>query len=107
MAPYIMIFSHAKAEKLSFVHRRRRGQIYRQIAWKWRAAMAYLSYPALIKYQPRPASLLARLRRLLRLWRRRIRDREALARLDERELRDIGMTRAALYDELRKPFWRA
>ena len=69
--------------------------------------MADLTYPALIKYQSPSPSLVTRLRRLVQLWGRRIRDRKELAHLDERELRDIGMTRAALYDELRKPFWRA
>jgi uncharacterized protein YjiS (DUF1127 family) len=43
----------------------------------------------------------------LGLWRRRLREREQLARLSERELRDIGVARGALFDELRKPFWRA
>jgi uncharacterized protein YjiS (DUF1127 family) len=69
--------------------------------------MAYLTYPALIKYQPSSPPVLSRLGGVLRLWLRRMRDREALSRFDERELRDIGMTPAALYDELRKPFWRA
>ena len=42
----------------------------------------------------------------LSLWRRRVHEREQLARLSEHDLRDIGVARGTLYDELRKPFWR-
>jgi uncharacterized protein YjiS (DUF1127 family) len=30
-----------------------------------------------------------------------------LARLDERELQDIGVTQSVVWAECRKPFWRA
>jgi uncharacterized protein YjiS (DUF1127 family) len=40
-------------------------------------------------------------------WRERARQRRALRRLDERLLRDIGVTRAAAEREARAPFWRA
>jgi uncharacterized protein YjiS (DUF1127 family) len=40
-------------------------------------------------------------------WRRRRRELDELARLGERELRDIGVTPAEVAAELRKPFWRA
>jgi uncharacterized protein YjiS (DUF1127 family) len=43
---------------------------------------------------------------LLREWRRRVRSRAELARLDERMLRDIGVTRAEIWFETSKPFWR-
>ena len=39
-------------------------------------------------------------------WRERARQRHALARLDDRMLRDIGLSRADVYREYRKPFWR-
>jgi uncharacterized protein YjiS (DUF1127 family) len=42
----------------------------------------------------------------LRLWRRRRRDRRELARLDERTLKDLGLTRADAEFLLNKPFWR-
>jgi uncharacterized protein YjiS (DUF1127 family) len=43
---------------------------------------------------------------LLNVWRQRMRDRSELARLDQRSLRDLGLTpHDALY-EVRKPFWR-
>jgi uncharacterized protein YjiS (DUF1127 family) len=44
---------------------------------------------------------------VLRLWRRRIRDREDLAAMSERDLRDVRLSRADVVAELRKPFWRA
>ena len=43
---------------------------------------------------------------LLREWRRRARSRAELATLDERMLRDIGVTRAEIWHETNKPFWR-
>jgi uncharacterized protein YjiS (DUF1127 family) len=39
-------------------------------------------------------------------WRHRQRELGELARLGERELRDIGVTPAEVAAELRKPFWR-
>ena len=43
---------------------------------------------------------------LLHEWRRRRRGRAELARLDERMLRDIGITPADAWGEINKPFWR-
>lgn len=40
-------------------------------------------------------------------WRRRIRERRELLRLDERTIRDLGTTRQAVEFEANKPFWRA
>ena len=40
-------------------------------------------------------------------WAGRIRDAEELAKLDDRELHDIGLTRAEARIMLDKPFWRA
>ena len=42
----------------------------------------------------------------LREWRRRRNGRLELARLDERMLRDIGLTRVDAEYEINKPFWR-
>jgi uncharacterized protein YjiS (DUF1127 family) len=39
-------------------------------------------------------------------WRRRKNSRLELARLDERMLRDIGLTRIDVDYEINKPFWR-
>jgi uncharacterized protein YjiS (DUF1127 family) len=43
---------------------------------------------------------------MLREWRRRARSRAELAMLDERMLRDIGVSRADIWREVNKPFWR-
>jgi len=43
---------------------------------------------------------------ILREWRRRARDRSQLAQLDDRMLRDIGLTRADAEFLSNKPFWR-
>jgi uncharacterized protein YjiS (DUF1127 family) len=40
------------------------------------------------------------------LWRERVRQRRALARLNEVQLRDIGITRGQAQFEANKPFWR-
>jgi len=43
---------------------------------------------------------------LLRTWRERARQRRHLASLNERMLRDIGLTRGDVMAESAKPFWR-
>jgi uncharacterized protein YjiS (DUF1127 family) len=50
---------------------------------------------------------LRRLWALLGCWRRRSQGRADLARFDERDLRDIGVSPADAYFEVNKPFWRA
>lgn len=78
--------------------------------------MIGITHRPLTKYQPpsvslqlrttrRPAAI-PRLRSLFRLWRQRARERHELARLDQRDLRDIGLSRLEVYDEISKPFWR-
>ena len=42
----------------------------------------------------------------LREWRRRSRERQQLASLDERMLADIGLTRGDAEFLINKPFWR-
>ena len=42
----------------------------------------------------------------LREWRQRARDRSQLAQLDDRMLRDIGLTRADAEFLSNKPYWR-
>ena len=51
-------------------------------------------------------SIAARIVRTLAAWLRRARGRTQLARLSERELRDIGLTPADAARECAKPFWR-
>ncbi len=42
----------------------------------------------------------------LRAWRQRLRERDQLARLNDRMLSDIGLTRADAEYLASKPFWR-
>lgn len=42
----------------------------------------------------------------LAVWQERRRQRFTLARLDDRMLRDIGLTYADVEGEISKPFWR-
>ena len=42
----------------------------------------------------------------VRLWLARGREREILAGMDHRMLRDIGLSPADVHREYRKPFWR-
>jgi uncharacterized protein YjiS (DUF1127 family) len=49
---------------------------------------------------------LSRISVMLHEWHRRRRDRAELATLDERMLRDIGVSRAEVLHEINKPFWR-
>jgi uncharacterized protein YjiS (DUF1127 family) len=44
--------------------------------------------------------------RLVALWRRRAQERRALAVMDERSLRDIGISRLDALYEANKPVWR-
>lgn len=50
-------------------------------------------------------SLCRQARALVAVWRSRARQREALARLDDRLLADIGLTREAQMVECSKLFW--
>ncbi|HTX77826.1 MAG TPA: DUF1127 domain-containing protein [Terracidiphilus sp.] len=56
---------------------------------------------------PTGPSLFARTGRTLRLWRRRIRERQELALLPERDLRDMGALYADVWHETNQWFWRA
>jgi uncharacterized protein YjiS (DUF1127 family) len=52
------------------------------------------------------AHRLARLVSALRVWRKRRRELNALARLNDRELADFGASSADVYRELNTTFWR-
>ena len=76
--------------------------------------MSILVHTGLTDYHPssravdaKNGSLLERAAATLRLWRKRIHEKRALDRLDDRDLHDFGATRADVYAELRRPFWRA
>lgn len=40
------------------------------------------------------------------IWYDRARERQALLSMDDNMLRDIGLSRADIWDEARKPFWQ-
>ena len=61
---------------------------------QWQGSLRWLS------------GFLSAVRAALREWRRRKNGRLELARLDERMLRDIGLTRFDAEYEIKKPFWR-
>jgi uncharacterized protein YjiS (DUF1127 family) len=48
----------------------------------------------------------ARIARTVGIWRSRIRERQAFANLDCRDMRDFGVSRWEVEHELAKPFWR-
>jgi uncharacterized protein YjiS (DUF1127 family) len=56
-------------------------------------------------FRPQLAVVFGRVRRLLGLWAARRRERLALAEMDERLLRDIGIDRLTARFEAEKPFW--
>jgi len=53
------------------------------------------------------ARQLARVTDVVLLWQQRAAERTHLARLSDHHLKDIGMNRAAVEQEVSKPFWRA
>ncbi len=52
-------------------------------------------------------ALVAGLATWVRFWSERARQRRQLAALDDRMLKDIGLTRADVMSETDKPFWGA
>ena len=61
--------------------------------------------PALSEFGARLRAVSLRAVGLLLAWRERGRQRTALATLDDRALRDIGVSRADIWVEADKPFW--
>jgi len=55
---------------------------------------------------PRSARRWPKVVAVLALWRHRSRSRRQLAALDDRELHDIGVSRAERWAECRKRFWQ-
>ena len=46
------------------------------------------------------------LHQIFATWRRRSHDRDAIAQLDHRTLRDLGLNEGTVRFEANKPFWR-
>jgi uncharacterized protein YjiS (DUF1127 family) len=79
--------------------------------------MAALVHPSLTNCQalssparrtvPAQHGVLSRLTGTLRQWQRRARERQELATLSHRELRDLPVSASDVWHEIRQPFWRA
>jgi uncharacterized protein YjiS (DUF1127 family) len=68
-----------------------------------RTESSFMLLPAAFGRGPSP---LARLRATVDAWRARVAERNVLLGLDERMLRDIGVTKLDIWQEASKPFWR-
>ena len=55
---------------------------------------------------PSVRELLGKIWQTLMVWQQRASERVALRSMDDRELKDIGITRADVWRECRKPFWQ-
>ncbi len=44
--------------------------------------------------------------KMLNIWMKRSKSRNELRRLSDYHLKDIGLTRFDIHDEIRKPFWK-
>ena len=53
----------------------------------------------------RPAGIVGSIAWLVETWRTRVRDRQALASLDYRDLRDLRLSQWEVEREMAKPFW--
>ena len=93
----------------------RSNEVVRDWGLKARAELSRATscYPARIPQETqwrasahRLSRFLSAVRAALREWRRRQNGRLELARLDERMLRDIGLTRIDAEYEINKPCWR-
>lgn len=76
------------------------------------ACLAPATLPRIAARLDRPAatglgSALTSLVLQLLEWQRRARERDCLASLSDAALRDVGLSRADIFDEIHKPFWRA
>ena len=60
-----------------------------------------------VDYAPEKKSMGAAIWDTLCLWQARVWERAHLAALDDRMLKDIGLSRSGAYRETAKPFWRA
>ena len=69
-------------------------------------SLSFKSAPAVSLVPSIEASRLAQFREVFSLWVQRTRERAELAQCDDRDLQDMGVSRATALSEIRKPFWR-
>ena len=70
--------------------------------------MSVVMRPVLIECQAMsvPPARAGWLGRVLGTWRERVRERREYAKLDRRDLLDLGLSRWQVEGEMAKPFWR-
>ena len=89
------------------IGRARRLSSKAELWWATSSGPDRIRWEALGQASPRRLSgFLSGARATLREWRRRKNGRLELARLDERMLRDIGLTCVDADYEINRPFWR-
>lgn len=69
-------------------------------------SISFKSAPTVSLAPSMEASRFAQFREVFSLWIQRARERAELSTCDDRELQDMGVTRATALAEIRKPFWR-
>jgi len=69
-------------------------------------SLSFKSAPAVSLVPSIEVSRLAQFREVFGLWVQRTRERAELAQCDDRDLQDMGVSRATALAEIRKPFWR-
>jgi uncharacterized protein YjiS (DUF1127 family) len=69
-------------------------------------SLSFKSAPAVSLVPSIEASRLAQFREVFGVWVQRIRERAELSQCDDRDLQDMGVSRATALAEIRKPFWR-
>ena len=67
--------------------------------------MSTLTHESMINHHQ--SGIFARISQQFHVWRKRQRDRRALAQLSARELHDVGLSWSDVVYEAEKPFWRA
>lgn len=67
--------------------------------------MSTLTHESMINHHQ--SGIFARSLETFRIWRKRQRDRRALAQLSARDLHDVGLSWSDIAYEAEKPFWRA
>ncbi len=72
-----------------------------------RAVTGAVRMPSLSEISTLLGAGMVRSLNVLATWRERMRERSALAEMDDRLLEDIGVNRAETWVETEKPFWRA
>ena len=107
------MFANVKEDRVKLPYRA--NEVVSDWRLKTRAELSRATscYPARIPQETRwqasahrLSGFLSAVRAALREWRRRKNGRLELARLNERMLRDIGLTRIDAEYEINKPFWR-